>query len=781
MNGGMKEHIRATPPFNLLSEESLATLERAGEWNSLAQGQELFAFGDEGDAMYLVVEGHLQAVVPGKNGESIVVAELGPTSMIGEIHLLTGGKRSATVRSLTPARLIKFRRTVFDQLSAAAQDAVAEINTMILRRLRRNHLAVILTKYFGVLPYAQLEEIESSGEWLRLEAGAPLFRQGEPSHSLYVLVSGSLGVRVRETTGRETLVGRIRPGELVGDMALLTEEPHSATVYAIREAELVRFSRRDFAPLLERHPRFLLQLARLNISRLKERAGSGEKESATTIISLLPTAGTSLGHFARELAEAMSAYATVLQLSSANTDQILRMPGVAQSAKVSPLSTRFAAWLSSQEQAYRFILLEADPDDSNWTRRCIGQSDQVITVGQAGTDPAVKGPEAGLYSGHLVGVVPKRLVLLHPRGQASPTGTARWLEPRRVEMHHHVRLGNQADIQRLARFLCGSAIGLALGGGGARGFAHIGAYRALLEAEIPIDVIAGTSMGAVIGAEIALGFSPEKMIEVNRGLFRNSGLLLDLTLPLLSFTTGKAYAGSLRQVFGEVAIEDLWTPYFCVSSNISRAAMTLHRTGLLRKKVRASSGVQGLFPPVVMDGELHVDGALFSNLPADALKSVCRGKVIAVDVTPPVDLAQHMDYGDTISGWRILWKRLFPGRSRRRIADLGTIMQRSAEAASMANQRRVIENLTDFYLQMPVQDIHLMQFGAINRLADIGYQTTRDKIAEWRADPAWQRRLYSMDNLTSDSKENEEGMHQRRLAAVRRDSYPYLIGNMPES
>lgn len=732
----MREHIHATSPFERLPEDTLAVLENAGEWKTLASGEQLFAFGDQGDAMYIVVEGRLQALIPGKQGQHIVVAELGPHHIIGEIQLLTGGKRSATVRSVTPARLIRFPKVVFDRLTQTEPEAVAEINGMILRRLRGNQLAGILTGYFGPLPPGELEQIASQGEWLQLRQGQALFRRGAPANSLYILVSGGLGV-LRGSDGNERMVGRIRPGELVGEMALLTDESHSATVYAIREAELVRFSKAAFFALLEEHPRFLLQITRTNIGRLREVAGSAEPEAATTIVSLLPAPGAPIAKLARQLAAELAAHYSVLHLNSADIDGILEMPGVSQAPRASALGTRFSAWLSAQEGSYRFILLETDPTRTNWTERCIQQSDQAITVASGGTDPAPGEVEALLYSGEQRGALPKRLVLIHPDDCPRPSGTGRWLERRQVEMHHHVRLGNPEDVRRLARFVSGRAVCLALGGGGARGFAHIGAFRALEEAGVPVDLVGGTSMGAVVGAEFALGLSPDQMTRVNKAGFRNLGLLFDLTLPLLSFTTGRVYAGTLKRVFGDVAIEDLWIPYFCVSSNISRARMAVHRTGLLRQKVRASSGVQGLFPPMVMDGDLHVDGALFSNLPADVMKSVCRGKVIAVDVTPPVDLSQHADYGDTISGWTVLRHRLFPGAEPFQSVDLGTIMQRSAEAASMANQRRVIETMADFYLQMPVQQFNLMNFGAIEKVSEIGYLTAKQKIAEWKRDPRW--------------------------------------------
>lgn len=724
------ELLRAAPPFDLLAPPVLAVLEREAEWVSLATGDQLFAHGEKGDALYIVQSGRLQVILPGKAGPSIVVAELGPRSVIGEIQILMGGNRTATVRALEPCRLVRLKQAVFDLLATAEPAALTEFNALILRRLRRNQLVTILTQYCGPLLPAELDAICSLGEWHHLDQGDVLYRRGDRLEEFHVVVSGNLGVLVPDSSGQEKLVERIRRGGLAGELALLSDEPALATVYAVREAELVRFSKRQFAPVLERHPKFLLHLARLGMSRNRA-SRDPAPDSGLTIISVISSAGSPLREFTSQLATALAAHSPVLHLNSGNLEAILEMPGVAQAPRVSPQATRFFAWLSAQEEKYRFILLEADATETNWTKRCIAQSDQIITVGTAGASPALGPVEAGLYQNDRFGGVPKRLVLLHPYGPAQASGTAAWLKERELLMHHHVRLGNRGDFARLARFLSGSAICVALGGGGARGFAHIGAFRALQEAGIPVDIIAGTSMGAVIGAEFALGVPVENMIRVNRGLFSNFGLLLDLTLPLVSFTTGRAYARTLRSVFGEVALEDLWIPFFCVSSNISRAVMTLHRTGRVRSKLRASSGVQGLFPPVVMDGELHVDGALFSNLPADVIKSVCAGKIIGIDVTPPIDLERMADYGDTLSGWRLLWNRLFSSKKPVASIDLGTVMQRSAEAASMAQQKRVIAHMTDFYVLMPVHEYKLMQFSAIAKLADIGYTTTQQAIATW--------------------------------------------------
>ena len=734
----MKEHILATAPFDRLSDKTLDLLENVGEWISLSAGEQLFAAGDQAAAMYVIAEGRLEVLIRNREGEEIVVAELGCHNIIGEISILTGGKRTATIRSLTLSRLIQFQRAFVDRLTETHPEAIAELNRLILHRLRRNQLAAILTSYFGPLPSGQIEEIESSGEWVRLGQGEVLFRQGDPGDSFYVLVSGSLGVLVRDAEGRDKVINRIPNGELVGEMALLTDEARSATIYAIRDAELVRFSKEVFLLLLDKHPGFLLQIARLNIKRLKQAAISDDRSDSASIVSFIfASPEAPLGDFVRRLAEELAPLASVLHINGKQIDEILDMPGASQALPSSPMAIRFSAWLSAQEKKYRLILLEADPTETNWTRQCLRQSDQVITVGLSSSDPSLGPVESQLYNSSNRNDIRKRLILIHPDDCERPRGTLTWLACRAVEMHHHVRLGNREDIRRVARFLAGSAVCLALGGGGARGFAHIGAFRALQEAGVPIDIIGGTSMGAVIGAEMAMGIPFDEAIKRNKGIYTPALLFLDLTLPLMSVTSGKNYARALREVFDDVTIEDLWTPFFAVTSNISRATMAVHKTGLLWRILRATTGIPGMVPPVVMDGELHVDGCLFSNLPADVMKSICKGRVIAIDVAPPVDLTENNDIKEDTSGWRILWRLLSPGRNRFHFLGFTSFIKRAMEASSIANQRQVIKNMADHYLLMPVEETSNFDFGAIAKLSEIGYRATKEKIAEWKQDARW--------------------------------------------
>jgi predicted acylesterase/phospholipase RssA len=189
----------------------------------------------------------------------------------------------------------------------------------------------------------------------------------------------------------------------------------------------------------------------------------------------------------------------------------------------------------------------------------------------------------------------------------------------------------------------------------------------------------------------------------------------------------------LKKYYGEVMIEDLWLPYFSVSSNLSRAEIFIHRSGRVRDSIRASGGLQGLLPPVIHDGDLLVDGALLSNLPVDALKTLMHnGALIAVDVSPPVDLSKYTPYGESLSGWRLLLNKINPLARPLRIPDIATTLQRSGELASIAHQRQIVQQLADLYIRMPVEQFPLFDFKAANRIIDAGYRHAQQVISEWR-------------------------------------------------
>ena len=265
------------------------------------------------------------------------------------------------------------------------------------------------------------------------------------------------------------------------------------------------------------------------------------------------------------------------------------------------------------------LVYVGDPLPSSWTRLCVRQADLVLLVGRgaAGTlEPGLLetiGPAGGPAGAR------RELVLLYDSGQRMPCGTADWLARVPVSAHHHVDPRLPRDYDRLARMLTGRAVGLVLGGGGARALAHIGVIRALEEAGIPIDLVGGTSSGAIIGGQCASGWESARILAQSRKVLIDHGSLNDFTLPVIALRRGRRYIRMLESLFADGRIEDLPLSFFCVSTNLTRSTCMVHRAGLLSEKVGASGAVPGLSPPTADGRDILVDGGVLNNLPVDVL------------------------------------------------------------------------------------------------------------------------------------------------------------------
>jgi predicted acylesterase/phospholipase RssA len=324
------------------------------------------------------------------------------------------------------------------------------------------------------------------------------------------------------------------------------------------------------------------------------------------------------------------------------------------------------------------------------------------------------------------------LVLLHENKSRMPAGTRAWLGPRSVAMHHHLQRDSCTDVERLARLLTGRSVGLVLGGGGARGFAHIGVIRAMHEAGIPIDLVGGTSIGACIGAQYAMGLDWPAMLELNRKGFIDLNPMADYTLPIVALLNAAKFEKMFSMMFGETRLEDLWLSYYCISTNLTRGETVVHERGSVRKYVRASMSVPGMAPPVPDNGCLLVDGGVLNNLPAETMRRMCgNGYVIAVDVNPSVDLAATVDYGQSLSGWSAAWRQLNPLGPRLRLPTIQAILERTT-AVSSVQQAQVASALVDLYLHAPIEGFGMFEVAALDRIADVGYRWAQSKLAQWK-------------------------------------------------
>jgi predicted acylesterase/phospholipase RssA len=326
------------------------------------------------------------------------------------------------------------------------------------------------------------------------------------------------------------------------------------------------------------------------------------------------------------------------------------------------------------------------------------------------------------------GESPPSLVLVHSEG--APAGTARWLDVRRVERHFHVRGEDNFTVERVARTITGRAMALTLGGGFARGLAHIGVLRAFDEMGIAVDAVGGASMGAIVGAFFAMGWDRLtirlQIMAICKEIFG------DLTFPFIAFKSGRKFSKSIRELIGDIQIEDLWMPYFCVSANLNRSEVKVHSRGSLAKAVLAASRAPGVFPPTVYDGELHVDGGVINNVPVDLMKDFSNsGITVGIDVSPPHELNAIPDYGDTVSGWRAFWRRWNPVRGRSVYTpSILLVMIRTLEFTGISNKHTRLK-FADIYMYPETLKFKRTDFHLAAEIEDAGYNCARKAVAEW--------------------------------------------------
>jgi NTE family protein len=538
---------------------------------------------------------------------------------------------------------------------------------------------------------------------LAVPGGRILFEQGAPGDALFTLVSGAVGVSARDHNGTPIRIARLRAPETFGEMALLSDAPRAATVIALRDSQVLQLTRDAFEAVIAEHPQTLLYFARMLADRLRSVHDGYSVHHAPRIFTILAvTEGPDPEDLARRLGAAFDAF----------------LPGTTGCLTDWPEGAD-EAWFQDFEGRHARTIFAAREIDCPWCRQSQRRGDHVLLLAEPGAPPrpgAVAYLERVRFDWIRMDLVvrqeagAKRPKALHPEVAALPAAL-------RVQL----RDGRAADLTRLARLASGAARGLVLGGGGARGLAHLGVLRALDEVSCAPDFVGGTSMGAIIAASLAMGWSLPEINAQTEAFFATSNPINDYTLPLHALTRGAKVDAGLAARYGGVKIEDLWIPYFCVSSNLTTGNTMVHRSGDLTHALRASIAIPGLLPPVLCDEGVLVDGGMMNNLPADVAAELERGPVLAVDVGS--DRAfQDMPR----RGWsgRLLRKLI---GSPLAMPALAPLLLRAATVSSDAQSLMAAAHATAV-LKPQLAGIDLRAWSRFRESAEIGYRETHAAI-----------------------------------------------------
>lgn len=588
---------------------------------------------------------------------------------------------------------------------------------------QREALAPYLIQNFPGIETDTLRDILDRVQWQRLQGGEVLMAQGEPGDAAYLTVSGRLRVYV-ETEGKGVrTVRELGRGELTGEMSLYTDAPRSATVVAIRASVVARLDKAQFRSLVARHPQVSISLTRQIIQRLQTQDRSRPLPPPVTVTLLPISEGVDAQGFAQRLVQALAPYGRACCVDAAD---VRSRAGVGEDEAGAPAS-RFgqSVVLQDLEAEHDFVLMVADTRPSEWTRLCLEESDEVLLLADATQAPQLHAVErAYLLNGEQRHEAAETLVLMHPADTRSPRGMRRWVDRRPVTGHLNLRPERDGDMARLARLLSRQAVGLVLAGGGARGFAHLGVWKALSERGVEIDCVGGTSMGAVMAAAIATDRPMEETLRVLREAFKVNPTGDYSLLPMISLIKGQRVRHiverSIHALTGApVDIVDLWKPYFCIASNYTRGCETAWRKGDLARSLRSSIAIPGALPPVVIDGELYSDGGTFNNFPADVMREQRGvGKVIGVDLS--ARSVRRLDLEEMPSAWQVLRDR-WRSRSKRRyrVPSLVAYLLNVSILYSVSRQAES-RRRTDLYFNPPLAHVGFLQWNRASSIIQRG-------------------------------------------------------------
>ena len=600
---------------------------------------------------------------------------------------------------------------------------MAESTERTIERLLEHYFRVDIASDDPLLGELELIEI-AGGEWL--------MHQGDPGDALYLLVRGRLQARAEDPAGEQPsrFLNEIVPGDSVGEISLLTGAPRAVGIQAIRDSVLLRIDQEQFRQLAQSHPALVMRLA-TNVATLMQ-SSHGRKKSSTRnlrTISLLPL-GASQRHaeFCRQLTGQLENRGATLVLKPERLGE-LGAP-LKSLAPQDAVPDALKAWLHDQEEENRFLVFLCAPEDTAWTRFVLRQSDLLLLVGDALQDPLPRPWEERLAKAS-EGIIARRLlVLLQPPAATPIQGTGLWLAARRPDFHVHVRQDCPDDTERVTRIVAGEARGLVLAGGAARGFAHLGVYRAMSEAGLSVDWIGGTSLGAIMAAVIASPVPFEEAVAMTRDSFVKGKPFSDFTLPLISMLRGGRMQRLLRKHL-DYRIEDLPMPFFCLSCNLDDGSMNLHEHGSLVDAICATAAIPGILPPALVNRRLAVDGAVINNLPIDIMQQKPVGEIIAVDLSSQKQY--EMDFEQMPSPWAILKGRYLPFAPRYRLPGLATVMLKATELGTLGRLRELAQQ-ADLLLTPPVRQFGMTDVKAFDRVVEAGYRHAREELERWLED-----------------------------------------------
>jgi NTE family protein len=504
------------------------------------------------------------------------------------------------------------------------------------------------TSIFDGLPSTTLHHILDGREQHTFVPGETIILEGERVERLHVIQSGEADVYLVDAFGSEHLLNRVGAGSALGEMSVATGQPASATVRASDRLETVSLTPNEFREVADRYPQIHWNITAILAERLA-RADRRALEAAQGKITILQDRGAPpLVGYALACSAAWHAGRSVLQLilsDGAAPDEIRGLASIMDEPDEHAIRALSAsARGGSGPRAY---LVHAPlkgmfaPDRIEETVKDLSRSFVHVFVEIQGHPPPngfrsiqLTGRHEGPDGTHADARFHIRAWVDEARVERPRNGLVVVPRPSGADEHAlgrgilPLRTGVGSALGYVARDVTGTSVGLALGAGSWKGYAHIGVLRALERLGVPIDYVAGASIGSVVATTVAKGYDWERCAEI---LDAGGSVAWFPTVPVGGLMSPRRLYGVVRRVVGdEGRFENLPIPLAIVTADIDTHSEVIFRHGLIAPALMASMSIPGVYPAMHIGPYTLVDGGVVNPVPASAVAEMGAHKVIAV-------------------------------------------------------------------------------------------------------------------------------------------------------
>jgi NTE family protein len=651
---------------------------------------------------------------------------------------------------------------------------------------------------FANLTLAQRNIIKERCNIVEYKKDQIIYKEGSSPSDFYCIIVGRVVIYTSDSMGQRTVLEYLHRGKYFGIISLLTGEPHSVSAEAVNDCLLLVIKKEDFEFILKKVPQLAIDLSQTLSRRLKNKDIHQKTIFESTIISVFSSysqAGKTLYALNLALSLHKESHKSVLVMEICLKDSSHSLPRkleITENYPVLDLSSgstdisrllqdiilrdrfgidliclnykedesclkKLVEILSFLVNNYHYIILDLPSSMDRFVFEVLNQSDLIHILSSPEqvylkrTHNLIKRLKTDF---HFSLTKIKIVVNEHKPSRLNHQQQIGILEHEifatlpKIEFSSLDRLvldkpdsGYSRAVKRISRQLGDCLVGLALGVGVAYGFCHIGVLKVIEEENIPLDVISGTSIGALVASLWAIGRSSAEILELTDEFKEPKHIwgMVDLTMPFLGFIKGNKVYNFLKRHLGNKTFHDVKLPLKIIASDIRRKEPRVLDRGLLVDAIMASCSMPGVFQPFKFKEEILLDGGMISPLPTESLFHMGVRKIIAVNVTPSREdiLGQYEKVKNELNatypgihkrGWFSL-KQYFRNRLKTNILD---IIFSSVELMQSALAQKE-EQLADVILHPDVSGMHWLELHRARDFARIGEEETRRNL-----DKIWQ-------------------------------------------